>query len=94
LPFGSNSSTGGAPAQHSPVGGLAAAPASVRGMRFRVHFWVSPGGQVTRVEVTPPIPDAEYRKLFMRHMYEYTFAPAIRPDGTPVAGETVLTITL
>jgi len=63
-------------------------------MRFRVHFWVSPGGQVTRVEVTPPIPDAEYRKLFMRHMYEYTFAPAIRPDGTPVAGETVLTITL
>ena len=70
------------------------APASVRGMKFRVHFWVSPGGQVTRVEVTPSIPDAEYRKLFIRHMYEYTFAPALRPDGTPVAGETVLTITL
>lgn len=70
------------------------APASVRGKSFRVHFWVNPAGQVTRVQVRPPIPDAEYRELFMQHMYQYRFAPAIRPDGTPVAGETVLVITL
>jgi hypothetical protein len=66
----------------------------VRGKTFRVHFWVDAGGRVTRVDVTPAIPDAEYRKQFVQLMYQYTFAPALRPDGTPVAGETVLTITL
>ena len=69
-------------------------PASVRGKSFRVRFWVSAAGRVTRVDVSPPIPDAEYRKRFIQLMYEYTFTPALRPDGTPVAGETVLTITL
>jgi len=69
-------------------------PASVRGKTFRVRFWVDAAGRVTKVDVTPPIPDGEYRKEFVRRMYEYTFTPARRPDGTPVAGETVLTITL
>ncbi len=69
-------------------------PASVRGKSFRVRFWVSVTGRVTRVDVSPPIPDTEYRKRFVELMYEYTFTPAMRPDGTPVAGETVLTITL
>jgi hypothetical protein len=69
-------------------------PASVRGKTFRVHFWVDAQGKVTRVDVNPPIPDGEYRKQFVQLMYQYTFAPALRPDGTPVAGETVLTITL
>jgi hypothetical protein len=69
-------------------------PSSVRGKTFRVHFWVDVAGRVTRVDVSPPIPDGEYRKQFVQLMYQYTFAPALRPDGTPVAGETVLTITL
>jgi len=69
-------------------------PASVRGKSFRVHFWVSPSGRVTRVDVSPQIPDADYRKRFVQLMYEYTFTPAMRPDGVPVVGETVITITL
>jgi hypothetical protein len=66
----------------------------VRGKSFQVRFWVDPLGKVTRVEVSPEIPDAEYRKKFLALMYEYTFEPARRPDGTPVAGTAVLTITL
>ncbi|MBI2537802.1 MAG: hypothetical protein HYW06_12745 [Gemmatimonadetes bacterium] len=69
-------------------------PASVRGKSFRVRFWVSPTGRVTRVDVSPPIPDPEYRKRFIELMYQYTFTPAMRPDGTPVAGQAILTITL
>jgi hypothetical protein len=69
-------------------------PSSVRGKTFQVHFWVDVGGRVTRVDVSPSISDGEYRKQFLQLMYQYTFAPALRPDGTPVAGETVLTITL
>jgi hypothetical protein len=69
-------------------------PPAVRGKTFSVHFWVDATGRVTRVDVSPPIPDGEYRKEFVRLMYQYTFTPALRADGTPVAGETVLTITL
>ncbi len=66
----------------------------MRGKTFRVHFWVDAGGRVARVDVSPPIPDGEYRKQFVQLMYQYTFAPALRPDGTPVAGETVMVFTL
>jgi hypothetical protein len=69
-------------------------PAAVRGRAFRVHFWVDATGRVTKVEVAPTIPDADYRKKFVELMYQYTFSPAMQPDGTPVNGETVLTITL
>lgn len=69
-------------------------PGSVRGKTFRVHFWVDAAGRVTRVDVSPPIADGEYRRQFVALMYQYTFAPALKPDGTPVAGEMVLTITL
>jgi hypothetical protein len=69
-------------------------PGSVRGKRFEVRFWVDATGRVTRVAVRPAISDAEYRKQFVQLMLQYTFTPALRPDGTPVAGETVLTITL
>jgi len=69
-------------------------PSAVRGKTFRVHFWVDAAGRVTRVDVSPPMPDGEYREEFIRLMYQYTFTPALRADGTPVPGETVLTITL
>ncbi len=69
-------------------------PASVRGKSFKVRFWVNQFGNVTRVEVSPEIPDAEYREKFLALMYQYSFEPARRPDGTPVAGQAVLTVTL
>lgn len=69
-------------------------PASVRGQAFRVRFWVDARGQVTMVDVTPPIRDGEYRKKFLGLMREYTFTPARRADGTPVRGIAELTITL
>ncbi|HXV85069.1 MAG TPA: hypothetical protein VD793_00140 [Gemmatimonadales bacterium] len=69
-------------------------PASVRGRTYRVRFVVDPGGRVTSVDVTPTIPDGEYRKKFLSLMREYTFTPARRADGTPVRGHTEVTITL
>ena len=69
-------------------------PASVRGQMYRVRFWVDVQGRVTMVNVTPAIPDGEYRKKFLGSMREYTFTPARRADGTPVRGEAVVTITL
>ncbi len=69
-------------------------PASVRGKSFEVRFWVDEFGRVTRVKVSPEIPDAEYRKRFLALMYEYSFEPARRPDGTPVAAQAILAITL
>lgn len=69
-------------------------PAAVRGKSFKVHFWVDARGRVTKVEVSPEIPDGAYRRKFLELMYEYTFAPARRADGTPVAGETIITVTL
>lgn len=69
-------------------------PAAVRGKSFRVHFWVDVLGRVTKVQVSPEIPDGSYRKKFLSLMYEYTFAPARRADGTAVPGEAILTITL
>lgn len=69
-------------------------PAAVRGKSFQVHFWVSASGRVTQVRVSPEIPDGGYRKKFLALMYEYTFAPARRLDGTPVAGETTITVRL
>jgi TonB family protein len=69
-------------------------PASVRGQTYRVRFWVDVSGRVTTVEVTPRIPDGEYRRKFLDLMRQYTFTPARRADGTPVRGETVVVITL
>jgi hypothetical protein len=69
-------------------------PASVRGRTFRVHFWVDAAGRVTQVAVSPPIPDDGYAKQFLALMSQYTFTPALKPDGAATSGETVLTFTL
>lgn len=69
-------------------------PATVRGKSFQVRFWVNAAGRVTRVQVSPEIPDGAYRKKFLALMYEYTFEPARKLDGTPVGGETIITVTL
>src|SRR5206468_7110483 len=47
---------------------LARVPGSVAGRTFRVRFWVSAEGRVTRVEVDPPIAEAEYGREFQQRM--------------------------
>lgn len=60
------------------------APGAVRGRRHEVRFWVTPEGRVTRVEVTPPIRDAGYRREFTERMMGYLFNPATTRDGLRV----------
>jgi protein TonB len=69
-------------------------PESVRGREFRVHFWVDATGKVTRVEIEPQIPDADYRRRFMEQMRQYQFAPARSLDGRPVAGRVTIAFSL
>ena len=57
------------------------APREVRGRRHEVRFWVTAEGRVTRVEVTPPIKDAGYRREFTERMMGYFFNPATTRDG-------------
>ena len=52
--------------------------------RFEVHFWVNADGIVTRVEVTPPIKDADFRREFTKRMMGYLFHPATTRDGRRV----------
>jgi hypothetical protein len=64
---------------------LAKVPGSVAGRTYHVKFWVSVDGRVTRVEVAPPIADAEYGREFRRRMMAYQFYPAHFRDGRNVA---------
>lgn len=64
---------------------LARVPGSVAGRWYRVKFWVSADGRVTRVDVDPPIADAEYGREFQQHMMAYRFYPAHTRDGRTVA---------
>ena len=60
------------------------APRDARGRRFEVRFWVTADGRVTRVEVSPPIKDAGYRREFTERMMGYLFNPATTRDGRRV----------
>ena len=60
------------------------APSGVKGKRHEVRFWVTAGGQVTRVEVTPPIKDRGYAREFNERMMGYLFNPATTRDGRHV----------
>lgn len=60
------------------------APREARGRRHEVRFWVTAEGRVTRVEVTPPIKDASYRREFIERMMGYLFNPAATRDGRHV----------
>ncbi|MEX2156414.1 MAG: hypothetical protein WD773_06200 [Gemmatimonadales bacterium] len=60
------------------------APREARGRRHEVRFWVTAEGRVTRVEVTPPIKDAGYRREFTERMMGYLFNPAMTRDGRRV----------
>lgn len=69
------------------------APASVKGRRYEVRFWVSAEGRVTRVEVDPPIAHAGYRREFMERMMAYLFNPATTRDGQRIASVYSITLT-
>lgn len=64
---------------------LAKVPGSVAGRWYHVRFWVATDGRVTRVEVDPPIADAEYGQEFQQHMMAYRFYPAHTRDGRNLA---------
>jgi hypothetical protein len=64
----------------------------VAGRTYRVTFWVSAAGRVTRVVVDPPIADAEYGREFQLRMMAYQFYPARTRDGRNVAS--VVTVPL
>ena len=74
----------------TPPGG---APRQARG-RYEVRFWVTAEGRVTRVEVTPPIKDAGYRREFMQSMMGFQFNPATTRDGRRIDSIATVTITL
>ncbi len=63
---------------------LARVPGSVAGRTYRVTFWVSVEGRVTRVDVEPPIADAAYGREFQQRMMAYLFYPAHTRDGRNV----------
>jgi hypothetical protein len=63
---------------------LARVPGSVAGHTYRLKFWVSVDGRVTRVDVEPPIADAAYAREFQQRMMAYQFYPAHTRDGRNV----------
>jgi hypothetical protein len=71
---------------------LGKVPGSVLSRTFRVRFWVNAEGRVTRVEVDPPIADADYGREFQQRMMAYRFYPARTRDGRNVAS--VVTVPL
>ena len=71
---------------------LARVPGSVAGRTYHVKFWVSADGRVTRVEVDPPIADAEYGQEFQQRMMAYRFYPAHTRDGRSVANVVTIPI--
>jgi hypothetical protein len=74
------------------VPSLGKVPGSVAGHTYRVTFWVSAEGRVTRVEVDPPIADAEYGREFQQRMMAYQFYPAHTRDGRSVANVVTIPI--
>lgn len=69
-------------------------PKALRGRDVRVTFAVDADGRVTRVSLDPDIQDREYRDRLLDAMRNYRFTPARGPDGTPVPGTYVVTVTL
>ena len=69
-------------------------PKELRGKAIRVTFWVDPAGKVEKVAFDPEIRDRGYAKKFLEAMLNYEFRPARGPDGAPVPGVTVITVTV
>jgi len=68
-------------------------PADMPNGRYEVRFWVTADGRVTRVEITPPMRDASYRREFTRQLMGYLFNPARTRDGRYVDFVATITFT-
>lgn len=53
-------------------------------VKHEVRFWIRADGRVTRIEVSPPIKDGGYRRVFMDAMRDFRFGPAKTHDGRPI----------
>ena len=73
---------------------LSNVPGSVLGRTYRVRFWVSADGRVTRVEWDPPITDADYSREFQQRMMAFRFYPAHTRDGQNVASVVTVGVTV
>ncbi len=62
------------------------APKSVKGLEFKVQFWIDRRGRVTKVGVVPEIEHSAYRKKFIERMLRFRFYPARGSEGAPVDG--------
>ncbi|HUF35321.1 MAG TPA: hypothetical protein VMN37_05180 [Gemmatimonadales bacterium] len=69
-------------------------PKELRGASLNVTFWVRVDGRVERYEVDPAIADRDYARKFDEVIRAFRFTPARMPDGTRVAGTTMVTFTL
>ena len=69
------------------------APAEVQKHPHVVRFWVTAEGRVARVEVSPPIKDARYRRGFIEAMMGYVFNPATTRDGRRIDYVASVTVT-
>lgn len=67
-------------------------PRSLRGTSVVVTFHIDARGQVTALEVTPPIRDRGYARKFDEAMRKYEFKPARDADGRAVAGILPVTV--
>jgi len=52
--------------------------------KHEVRFWIRADGRVTRIEVSPPIRDSGYRRVFMETMRNFVFSPAKTKAGRPI----------
>ena len=52
--------------------------------KHAVRFWIRSDGRVTRIDVSPPIRDSGYRRVFMETMRNFVFSPAKTKAGRPI----------
>ena len=68
-------------------------PKEYRGVEIRVTLAVSATGIVERVSFNPEIRDGKFRRQLRETMLAYRFAPALGPDGAPIASTYEQTLT-
>lgn len=69
-------------------------PKSLRGRTVEVTFRIDPLGQVSDIDVVPPLPDRGYARKFDEAMRGYRFRPARDPSGTAIAGVMTVEVTI
>jgi hypothetical protein len=61
-----------------------AAPPPDDQREHNVQFWIRSDGRVTKIAVSPPIRDANYRRQFRKAMSTFVFGPVKTADGRPI----------